>query len=77
MPEEERELLSTLAVADKPIPWEKLANAVGWDGKPPERLLSYGLLLDLEEGMWLHDALRERLLRDVGTNAQKRRESIA
>ena len=76
MPDEERELLATLAVSNKPIPWSKLAAAVDWNGEPPKRLLSHGLLLELEEGMWLHEALRERLLRDVGTSANKRREKL-
>ena len=72
MPEEEFELLATLAVAKTPVKWEKLAKSVGWNGKPPQRLLTYGLLLDLEEGMWLHEALRERFLREVG-NVQSER----
>ncbi len=77
MPDEERELLATLAVAEEPIKWDKLSGAVSWDGNPPERLLTYGLLLELEEGMWLHEALRERFLREVGTPNQKRKESLS
>ena len=73
MPPEEHELLATLAVADSPIKWSKLSAAVGWDGNPPERLLTYGLLLELEEGMWLHEALRERFQREVGSTLEKRK----
>ena len=76
MPEEEKELLATLAQSDKPIPWSKLSNAVGWNGEPPKRLLTHGLLLDLEDGMWLHEALRERLLREVGDLAKSRQEKL-
>ena len=76
MPEEEHELLATLAVAESPVPWDKLASAVNWEGNPPERLLTYGLLLELEDGMWLHEALRERFLREVGSTSQKRKDSL-
>ena len=76
MPEEEHELLATLAVAESPVPWGKLASAVNWEGNPPERLLTYGLLLELEDGMWLHEALRERFLREVGSTSQKRKDSL-
>ncbi|MAH91421.1 MAG: hypothetical protein CMA11_06595 [Euryarchaeota archaeon] len=76
MPEEEHELLATLAVADSPVPWDKLSAAVGWEGNPPERLLTYGLLLELDEGMWLHEALQERFLREVGSAAKKRKKSL-
>jgi hypothetical protein len=77
MPEEEFELLATLAVSDKPIPWGVLAKSVNWDGNPPQRLLEYGLLLDLEEGMWLHEALRERFLREVGSTQSERKKKLA
>ena len=77
MPAEEHELLATLAVAESPIPWNTLASAVNWEGNPPERLLSYGLLLELEEGMWLHEALRERFLREVGSASNKRKDSLS
>jgi len=77
MPEEEFELLATLAVSDKPIPWDVLAKSVDWDGNPPQRLLEYGLLLDLEEGMWLHEALRERFLREVGSTQSERKKKLA
>ena len=76
MPNEEHELLATLAVAESPVPWPKLSSAIGWEGKPPERLLSYGLLLELEDGMWLHEALRERFLREVGENPAKRKKRL-
>ena len=76
MPKEEHELLATLAVSDSPVPWAKLSAATGWEGKPPERLLSYGLLLELEDGMWLHEALRERFLREVGKATSKRKKSL-
>ncbi len=76
LPEQEKELLATLAVAHAPIPWEKLAGSIGWNGPPPSNLLQHGLLLELDEGMWLHEALRERLLRDVGEQKQERMERI-
>mgnify|MGYP001175733571 CR=1 FL=1 len=72
LPEREQDLLATLALAKKPLLWEALAKAVGWEGPPPQNLIKHGLLIELEEGMWLHEALRERLLRDVGS-AQKER----
>lgn len=76
MPSNEHELLATLAVADKPIPWAKLASAVNWEGNPPRALIDYGLLVELDEGMWLHEALRERLLRDVGDRQEERRKRL-
>ncbi len=76
MPTEEYEMLATLALSDKPIPWAKLSKSLGWSGKPPERLITYGLLIELEEGMWLHEALRERFLREVGENAENRRAKL-
>jgi len=76
MPLEEHELLATLAVAKSPVPWSKLAKATGWEGNPPERLLTYGLLLELEDGMWLHEALRERFLREVGSATKRRKDSL-
>ena len=77
LPEQEKEMLATLAVADAPIPWETLASSVSWNGPPPSNLLQHGLLLELDEGMWLHEALRERLLRDVGENKQARLKRIS
>ncbi len=76
LPNDERELLLTIAHCEEPVPWKKLANALNWQGKPPERLLKHGLLLELESGMWLHEALRERLLREVGNEAEERAELI-
>lgn len=76
LPPEELELLSTLAVSEKPIRWSKLAEAVNWEGHPPENLIKHGLLLELDEGMWLHEALRERLLRDVGKKNADRKKKL-
>jgi len=70
-------MLATLAVADAPIAWETLADSVSWNGPPPSNLLQHGLLLELEEGMWLHEALRERLLRDVGENKEARLKRLS
>lgn len=72
LPEEHRELLSILAVSERPVPWNKLALAAEIDGKPPAELIERGLMLELEEGMWLHEALRSRLLRDVGKPLEER-----
>ena len=66
LPSDRREMLALLAVAERPIPWETLANAAGYDGLPPNDLIERGLMLELSDGMWLHEALRARLLRDVG-----------
>tara|TARA_B110000444_G_scaffold261439_1_gene313541 strand:- start:4200 stop:5750 length:1551 start_codon:yes stop_codon:yes gene_type:complete len=76
LPGPELELLSTLAVAESPVKWEVLADSTGWNGAPPENLLQHGLLLELEQGMWLHDALKERLLRDVGENKAARKAKL-
>ncbi|MEC7168044.1 MAG: AAA family ATPase [Candidatus Thermoplasmatota archaeon] len=76
LPEDERELLATLAVAEKPIQWKVLAESLEWDGMPPQRLLDYGLLIELDQGMWLHEALRERLVREVGSAEIERRNRI-
>jgi DNA-binding MarR family transcriptional regulator len=65
LPELERKLLLELAKSDAPLNWNKLADTVGWKGNPPKDLIQHGLLLELEDGMWLHEALKERLLRDV------------
>ena len=72
LPDEHREILSILAVSDRPVPWEKLAIAADIDGMPPAQLIERGLMLELEEGMWLHEALRSRLLRDVGKPFEER-----
>jgi len=34
------------------------------------------MLIELDKGMWLHEALRERLAREVGSVAKTRRERI-
>jgi DNA-binding MarR family transcriptional regulator len=76
LPEDERELLATLAVSERPVPWDVLASACNHDGMPPSVLMERGLLLELGDGMWLHEALRERLLREVGEPQDKRREKL-
>ena len=76
LPKDERELLATLAVAEKPIPWKGLAKSLDWEGTPPQRLIDYGLLIELDRGMWLHEALRERLVREVGSADTERRKRI-
>ena len=48
------------------------AIAADIDGTPPAQLIERGLMLELEEGMWLHEALRSRLLRDVGKPFEER-----
>ena len=65
-----------MATSDRPVPWEKLANASGVDGKPPEQLIERGLMLELEDGMWLHEALRARLLREGGAPFQERLDRL-
>ena len=72
LPDEHREILSILATSERPIPWEKLASAAEIDGTPPVQLIERGLMLELDEGMWLHEALRSRLLRDVGKPFEER-----
>jgi DNA-binding MarR family transcriptional regulator len=76
LPSDERELLAMLAVSDRPVPWTVLATACGHDGKPPAALVERGLLLELGEGMWLHEALRERLLREVGAPQEARKARL-
>ena len=76
LPEEERELLATLATSELPVPWDVLAAACDHDGHPPAVLLERGLLLELNDGMWLHEALRERLLREVGAPQDARRKKL-
>jgi hypothetical protein len=76
LPAPERALLSQLAVAERPVPWPQLAQAAGWDGSPPKRLLERSLLLETDDGMWLHDALRERLNREVGKVRTKRKKKL-
>ena len=76
LPKPHREILSILATSDRPVPWEKLARAAGVDGNPPEQLIERGLMLEFEEGMWLHEALRARLLREVGKPFQERLDRL-
>ena len=66
LPQDSREILSILAVSDRPVPWDVLAKAAEHHGPPPSELIERGLMLELEGGMWLHEAIRARLLRDVG-----------
>ena len=68
--------MATLAVSDLPVRWDILAEACGYDGNPPSALVERGLLLELNEGMWLHEALRERLLREVGAPREARKENL-
>ena len=72
LPIESREILSILSVADRPVPWQVLARAASHDGPPPGDLIDRGLMLELEDGMWLHEAIRTRLLRDVGRPLEER-----
>ena len=76
LPEDHRELLAFLAVSDKPVPWKILAKASKFNGNPPNSLIERGLMLELEEGMWLHEALRSRLLREVGTPLDERAKKL-
>ncbi|MDA0715022.1 MAG: AAA family ATPase [archaeon] len=76
LPAAEAELLHTLATATEPVPWEKLSSSLDWQGPPPPNLLKHGLLLELSEGMWLHEALRERLNRDVGKSLEQRKARL-
>ena len=55
-----------LASVERPILWEELGEAVGAESSPPNALIESGLIVELEDGMWLHDAMRERLRRDLG-----------
>ena len=76
LPQDHRELLALLAVSDTPVPWKTLAKASKYNGKPPKDLIERGLMLELEEGMWLHEALRSRLLREVGTPLDERAKKL-
>ena len=67
MPSDQREILALLAVSDRPVPWKILAHAAGFSGKPPSEIIERGLMFELSEGMWIHEALRARLLRETGT----------
>jgi DNA-binding transcriptional MerR regulator len=76
LPKDHRELLAFLAVSDTPVPWKILAKASNFNGKPPKNLIERGLMLELEGGMWLHEALRSRLLREVGTPLADRAKKL-
>ena len=66
LPEQERRILNLLASVERPILWEELGEAIGAESSPPNALIESGLIVELEDGMWLHDAMRERLRRDLG-----------
>ena len=55
-----------MASVERPISWEELGKAAGVESRPPSALIESGLIVELEDGMWLHDAMRERLKRDIG-----------
>ena len=76
LPTEHREMLSYLAIAERPIEWEVLAKVCGLEGTPPTQLLSRGLIVELDDGLWLHEAMRERLLREVGDVIDERRATL-
>ena len=76
LPKKYTELLATLAIAERPVPWPILAEAAGIEGKPPAALLERGLIVELEAGLWLHEAIRDRLLREVGSDQKYRRERL-
>jgi hypothetical protein len=65
LPDNERQLLTNLASHEKPVSWDLLAGQSNWSGPPPKDLISHGILIELSDGMWLHEALKERLLRDI------------
>jgi len=62
LPEGERKLLAVLAESDRPVEWKHLQHAAEWEGTPPERLLLHGLLYETDDGFWMHEAIRDRLL---------------
>jgi len=76
LPEDHREILSILAVSDRPVPWQALARAAEVDGNPPRELIDRGLMIELDEGMWLHEALRSRLMREVGGPLEERSRKL-
>lgn len=61
LPNEDRSILLALSRAERPVPWKDLSESVGYSGRPPKSLISRGLMIELEDGMWLHEALRSRL----------------
>jgi len=76
LPDDHREILSILAVSDRPVPWSRLARAADVEGSPPITLIERGLMLELNDGMWLHEALRSRLLREVGAPHEERSRKL-
>ena len=76
LPQDHRELLAFLAVSETPVPWKILAKASNFNGTPPSSLIERGLMLELDGGMWLHEALRSRLLREVGTPLEERARKL-
>ena len=76
LPHDHKELLAFLAVSEIPVPWEILAKAANFSGPPPRSLIERGLMLEIEGGMWLHEALRSRLLREVGAPLEERARKI-
>ena len=70
LPKQERVILDILASVDRPISWDELGKAAGVESRPPSALIESGLIVELEDGMWLHDAMRERLRRDIGAMNQ-------
>ena len=61
LPDEDRSILLALSKAKRPVPWKELSESVGYVGRPPKSLISRGPMIQLEDGMWLHEALRSRL----------------
>nr|MBC8437921.1 ATP-binding protein [Euryarchaeota archaeon] len=77
IPADHRELLALLAVAEQPVEWAILADLAGLEGTPPEDLISRGIIVELADGLWLHEAMRERLLREVGPSMDERRITLS
>ncbi|HII48570.1 MAG TPA: hypothetical protein HA330_01655, partial [Candidatus Thalassarchaeaceae archaeon] len=50
----------------RPMPWSELGVEINADGPPPASLIESGLIFEVEGGFWIHDAIRERLQRDLG-----------
>ncbi len=66
LPSSDRAVLDVLAGRDRPIPWSELGGEINADGPPPASLIESGLIFEVEGGFWIHDAIRERLQRDLG-----------
>mgnify|MGYP001243987070 CR=1 FL=1 len=77
LPDEHRDLLAYLAVAERPVEWPILAELTGMEGTPPTDLLVRGLIVEFDDGLWLHEAMRERLLREVGDAMNDRRKALS